>query len=207
MSETPSARAQCIALWQDQILPCQQCVDRPANPEYRKAFLRGSPMATILFVGANPGITELQTGKAFTGRSGQWLDRAIAAAGIDPDTVAFSNVVFCGSRDTSVLRPYHLVNCFAFAQRVIALINPKIVVSLGKHALTGLLGRDHLYTMVGRRFLGPQQRIYYVLQHPAYWLYKGGSVPDEYVDTLRTIREEAHNHGGNLSRDSQLAAV
>lgn len=103
-------------------------------------FGDGSAGARLMFVGEAPGFDEDQTGIPFVGKSGQLLDKMLAAIGIARSEVYIANVVPWrppGNRDPSI---HETQICLPFIQRQIELVAPQLLVSLGKPATATLLG-------------------------------------------------------------------
>jgi uracil-DNA glycosylase len=103
-------------------------------------FGDGSPQARLMFVGEAPGSEEDQTGIPFVGKSGQLLDKMLAAIGIARADVYIANVVPWrppGNRDPSI---HETQICLPFIQRQIELVGPQVLVCLGKPATATLLG-------------------------------------------------------------------
>src|SRR3954454_3795359 len=95
----------------------------------------GSPTADVMFVGEAPGASEDEQGRPFVGRSGRLLDELLAAAGLDREQVFITNVLKArppGNRDP---RPDEVVHHMAWLEVQLALIRPRLVVPLGRHAL------------------------------------------------------------------------
>jgi DNA polymerase len=116
-------------------------------------FGDGSPQARLMFVGEAPGFEEDQTGIPFVGKSGQLLDKMLAAIGIARPDVYIANIVPWrppGNRDPSV---HETQICLPFIQRQIALVNPQVLVCLGKPSTATLLGvTDGIRRTRGRWF-------------------------------------------------------
>jgi uracil-DNA glycosylase family 4 len=103
-------------------------------------FGDGSADARLMFVGEAPGFEEDQTGVPFVGKSGQLLDKMLAAIGIARSEVYIANVVPWrppGNRDPSI---HETQICLPFIQRQIELVDPQVLVCLGKPATATLLG-------------------------------------------------------------------
>jgi uracil-DNA glycosylase family 4 len=140
-------------------------------------FGMGDPHADLLFVGEGPGAEEDRQGLPFVGPSGRLLDRLLAEEiGITRDRAYIANVVKCrppGNRDPL---PAEISACRPYLERQLALIAPKVVVTLGKFAGQLLLDskvgitklRGHQYPF-GDAVLIPTL-------HPAYALRGGGAV-------------------------------
>ena len=103
-------------------------------------FGDGSPEARLMFVGEAPGSEEDQSGVPFVGKSGQLLDKMLGAIGIARSDVYIANVVPWrppGNRDPSI---HETQICLPFIQRQIELVDPQVLVCLGKPATATLLG-------------------------------------------------------------------
>jgi DNA polymerase len=108
----------------------------------------GPEDAELLLIGEAPGYYEDQQGIPFVGPAGRFLEQLLASIGLDRDQVYITNVVKCrppGNRDPL---PIEISNCNKFLTRQIDLINPKIVITLGRYSLARFLpdetiGRVH----------------------------------------------------------------
>jgi uracil-DNA glycosylase len=116
-------------------------------------FGDGSPNARLMFVGEAPGSEEDQRGVPFVGRSGQLLDRMLGAIGIARSEVYIANIVPWrppGNRDPSI---HETQICLPFIQRQIELVDPQVLVCLGKPSTATLLGvTDGIRRTRGRWF-------------------------------------------------------
>lgn len=103
-------------------------------------FCDGNPEGRVMFVGEAPGRDEDIQGRSFVGRSGQLLDRMLAAIGLDRDSVYIANVIYWrppGNRDPS---PLEMAQCRPFIRRQIELADPDIIVPIGAVPARELLG-------------------------------------------------------------------
>ncbi|WP_428526070.1 uracil-DNA glycosylase [Pseudorhodoplanes sp.] len=116
-------------------------------------FGDGSPDARLMFVGEAPGSEEDQTGIPFVGKSGQLLDKMLAAIGIARSEVYIANIVPWrppGNRDPAI---HETQICLPFIQRQIELVDPELLVCLGKPSMVTLLGvTDGIKRARGRWF-------------------------------------------------------
>ncbi len=137
-------------------------------------FGDGSPDARLMFVGEAPGSEEDQKGIPFVGRSGQLLDRMLAAIGVARSDVYIANIVPWrppGNRDPSI---HESQTCLPFIQRQIELVDPDVIVCLGKPSTATLLGvTDGIRRTRGRWFTyntGKREIRATATFHPAYLL-------------------------------------
>ncbi len=140
-------------------------------------FGTGDPDADLMFVGEAPGRDEDLQGVPFVGRSGRLLDRLLAEeVGIGREAVYIANVVKCRPPENRDPKPDEIAACRPYLEQQMALIAPKVVVTLGNFATRLLLDTDQGITRVrGRAYpLGSTQLV--PTFHPAAALRGGGVV-------------------------------
>jgi DNA polymerase len=103
-------------------------------------FADGNPQARVMFVGEAPGAEEDRTGLPFVGRSGQLLDRMLAAIGLDRTGVYIANVIPWRPPGNRTPTPQEAAVCRPFIERQIELADPDILVCLGGPSAQALLG-------------------------------------------------------------------
>jgi uracil-DNA glycosylase family 4 len=137
-------------------------------------FGDGNPQARIMFVGEAPGRDEDLQGIPFIGRSGKLLDLMLTAIGLDRTSVYIANVIPWrppGNRDPS---PHETQMCLPFIKRQIELVDPDIVVCLGKPSSQAVLElKDGIMKTRGRWFdynTGTRTIRAMATFHPAYLL-------------------------------------
>jgi DNA polymerase len=94
-----------------------------------------------MFIGEGPGFHENQQGRPFVGQAGKFLEELLAKAGLNREEVFITNVVKCrppGNRDP---QPDELEACSNYLNRQIELINPKIIVTLGRFSMAKFFGQ------------------------------------------------------------------
>ncbi len=142
-------------------------------------FGEGDPNADLMVVGEGPGRDEDLQGRPFVGRSGQLLDRLLnEEAGLRRDQVYIANVVKCrppGNRDPL---PDEIAACRPYLDQQVALIAPRVVLTLGRFATHALLGSTEPITRIrGRTYpFGSTGSVLLPTYHPAAALRGGGEV-------------------------------
>jgi uracil-DNA glycosylase len=134
----------------------------------------GSGASGILLVGEAPGRNEDETGRPFCGAAGRNLDLGLAAAGLDRSTVFVTSIVKCrppGNRDPT---EQEKAACRPYLQEQLAALRPRVVVALGRHGLSGLLGQvpKEFASLRGRFLEGPGGVPIFVSLHPAAIIYR-----------------------------------
>jgi DNA polymerase len=131
----------------------------------------GDPRAQWLFVGEGPGADEDEQGEPFVGQAGKLLDSMLGAIGLRRgEAVYIANVVKCRPPGNRTPTADEAQACAPFLDRQVALIQPKLIVALGKSAATRLLGTEaSLASLRGKvhRYQGIPVVVTY---HPAYLL-------------------------------------
>jgi DNA polymerase len=131
----------------------------------------GDQHADWLFVGEAPGAEEDAKGEPFVGQAGRLLDSMLAALGMNRiKAVYIANVLKCRPPGNRAPTPLEVEACLPYLDRQIALIQPKLIVALGKSAATTLLHAEAtIASLRGRvhRYKGVPLIVTY---HPAYLL-------------------------------------
>lgn len=97
---------------------------------------RGNPSAKVFFIGEAPGANEDLQGKAFVGRAGRLLDGLLLELGFDTNKDALiANVAKCRPPDNRQPKPIEAETCIPYLKKQIELVQPKIIVLLGRTAL------------------------------------------------------------------------
>jgi uracil-DNA glycosylase len=110
----------------------------------------GSPTAEIMFIGEGPGFHEDQQGRPFVGAAGQLLTEMLRVINLRREDVFITNVVRCrppGNRDPL---PDELQACDTYTQRQIAVLDPKLIVTLGRYSMARFVGQGPMRELHGR---------------------------------------------------------
>ncbi|MFI4948424.1 MAG: uracil-DNA glycosylase family protein [Alphaproteobacteria bacterium] len=102
-------------------------------------FIDGNPAAPVMIIGEAPGAEEDRIGRPFVGRSGQLLDRMLAAIGLDRTSVQITNVIYWRPPGNRKPTSAEVATCLPFVLRHIALARPAVLVVSGGTAASALL--------------------------------------------------------------------
>lgn len=124
-----------------EVLACRRC---PELCESRSRIVNGvgPEDANLLFVGEAPGAQEDEEGEPFVGRSGDLLDETLQDAGLARADVRISNCVRCRPPENRDPTDRELENCRDHLERELSVVDPQLVVTLGKVPSEHLLGRS-----------------------------------------------------------------
>lgn len=106
-------------------------IAKTANP----VMGHGNPHAKIVFVGEAPGEQEDQQGIPFVGRAGKYLNELLATIGLNREDIYITNIVKFRPPDNRDPTEAEKTACLPFLEMELSMIQPKIIVPLGRHAL------------------------------------------------------------------------
>lgn len=104
----------------------------------------GSAHAKVMFVGEAPGKNEAATGRPFCGASGRILDELLASAGIKREDVYITNIVKDRPPENRDPLPTEIAVYGPFLDRQIGIIQPRVIATLGRHAMRYVMEKFHL---------------------------------------------------------------
>ena len=132
----------------------------------------GNADADIMFIGEGPGFYEDQQGRPFVGASGKFLDELIGKIGYDRRKVFIANVVKCRPPENRDPQPDEIEACGAHLDEQISIIDPKVIVTLGRHSMQRYFAGEAISKVHGQpRRKGGQ--IVVPMYHPAAALHQG----------------------------------
>jgi len=179
-----------------EIALCQQC----EIAKYRNMVVpgEGAEAADIMFIGEAPGWHEDQQGRPFVGPAGKYLDELLASIGLKRAQVYIANVMKCRPQGNRDPLPMEIQNCRLWLERQIEVINPKMIVTLGRYSMAMFFPGKSISKIHGTC----QKRdnvLYYAMYHPAAALHQGSLRQEIEADMLKiptllkqseTIKEE-----------------
>src|SRR3990172_10564446 len=110
----------------------------------------GPEEAEIMFVGEAPGFYEAQQARPFVGPAGRFLEELLASIGLRRDQVFITNVVKCRPPNNRDPLPGEIDACRQYLRRQIELLQPKVIVSLGRYSLAWFSPRDAISKVHGQ---------------------------------------------------------
>jgi DNA polymerase len=156
----------------DAVRGCTKCGLHATRTQ--TVFGVGNRRAQWMFVGEAPGADEDAQGEPFVGRAGQLLNAMLFAIGLKREEVYIANVLKCrppGNRDP---QPTEVEQCEPYLIRQIELIQPRLIVALGRHAAHSLLKTELPLSKLRGQRLSYHGTALVVTYHPAYLLRSPG---------------------------------
>ena len=169
---------------------CQRCQLSAGRTQV--VFGTGNPHASIMFVGEAPGFYEDRQGEPFVGAAGKLLTELLQSIGLERSDIYIANVIKCRPPNNRDPLPDEIDTCKPFLLQQIALIQPKLVCTLGNFATQTLLERKVGITKVRGQVIQLEHFIVFPLLHPAAALHQGNlRVPlKEDFQKLKTVLEQ-----------------
>ena len=148
---------------------CQECKACELYKERTNiVFGVGNQNADILFIGEAPGENEDLQGMPFVGRSGKLLDELLNEVGFSRDeNIYIANILKCRPPKNRDPKPNEQEACLHFLMEQIDIINPKIVVCVGRIAAQKLISKDFKVTSQHGTFVEKNGILFTATYHPA----------------------------------------
>ena len=167
----------------------QRCLDCRAcglwETRTNVVFGVGDPNAEVLFVGEAPGEREDALGEPFVGKAGQLLDDMLAMIGLDRSRIYITNSIKCRPPQNRDPLNTEKEACAGFLQRQLALMQPKIIVCLGRVSAMEMIKPDFKITQEHGQFFEKNGVLMTAIYPPAALLRDTDKKPDTFVDLKR----------------------
>lgn len=172
MPQAQRSKEQRLGELEEQIVASNIAPELAASAK-RLVMGEGDADADVIFIGEAPGAKEDELGRPFVGAAGKFLDEMLASINLDRESVYISNIVKYrppGNRDP---KPEEIEAFKPFLKQQIEIIQPKLIVFLGRHSMNVFLPELRISEAHGRTFKR-DGNVYMPLYHPAAALYNGG---------------------------------
>lgn len=177
----------------------QEIVEKDICPELKAQATQlvmgdGDPNAEIVFIGEAPGKNEDLQGKPFIGAAGKFLNVMLEAAGMDRSDVYITNIVKYRPPNNRDPLPEEKAAFLPYLLKQIEIINPKVVITLGRHSMEYFLPKEKIGEVHGQPkqiTVGDQELVIMPLFHPAAALYNGGlrqTLVDDFLKVPEVIK-------------------
>jgi uracil-DNA glycosylase family 4 len=157
---------------QDQVLKeieaeVAECTDCILHMSRKLAVPGEGPAdAEIMFIGEGPGFHENEQGRPFVGAAGRLLDTLLESAKLKRDQVFICNVVKCRPPSNRDPQPEEIEACAKYLDRQIRVINPKVIVTLGRFSMARYFPRARISAIHGKAQM-KEGRLVVPFYHPA----------------------------------------
>ena len=173
-------------LWTALRVRCENCRACPLSATRKNLVLgTGSRTADLMFVGEAPGEQEDLAGIPFVGKAGQLLDRYLFAVGIPRESVYIANVLKCRPPRNRDPLPEEEDACIGYLREQVKLVDPKIIVCLGRISAMRLITPEFRITRDHGQFVRKGKYLMTAVYHPAALLRDPSKKEDMLLDMER----------------------
>ncbi len=162
---------------------CQRC--QLWQTRTNVVFGDGDPSADIMFVGEAPGENEDKTGIPFVGRAGQLFDKYLLAVGLKRSDVYIANTIKCRPPKNRDPNPEEQAACLEYLREQTRIIDPKIIVCLGRISAYRIISPDFKITRDHGVFYERKGKILVAVYHPSALLRDPKKKDDMMADMLK----------------------
>jgi len=146
------------------ITTCKEC---SLHQDRKHAVPGEGPVnARVMCIGEGPGHHENEQGKPFVGQAGKFLDELLASGGLKREEVFITNVVKCRPPSNRDPEPQELAACRLYLDEQIELINPEIIVTLGRFSMARFIEGGRISQIHGKTHI-VEGRTVVTMYHPA----------------------------------------
>lgn len=180
--------------WEDLETACLSCEKCPlGKTRTNLVFGTGNKNARLLFVGEAPGEQEDKTGIPFVGAAGQLLDRYLFAVDIPREDVYIANVLKCRPPHNRDPLPDEEDACLDYLRNQLHLIEPDLIVCLGRISAMRLIKPDFRITREHGTFFQKGRYTMTAVYHPAALL-RDDSKKEDMLRDMKRIKEYLDQH-------------
>lgn len=177
---------------------CQKC--SLGKTRTHLVFGDGNPESPLMFVGEGPGQQEDLTGIPFVGRAGQLLDDMLSLIDLDRRKYYICNIVKCRPPANRDPLPEEQDACMNYLRQQVRLIQPKLIVCLGRIAAMKLIREDYKISREHGQWVQKGSFHMTALYHPAALLRNPSNRPDTFVD-LKELQKKIYEVCPELYQD------
>jgi DNA polymerase len=160
-----SEQFESLEEFEQRISGCQKCTLGKTRTNF--VFGDGDPHSKIVFIGEAPGKDEDQQGIPFVGRAGKLLDEILSATGFNRREVYICNILKCRPPENRDPLPEEVAQCEPYLWRQLEIIQPKMIVALGRVAAQTLLKTDLALNKLKMTYHTYRGIPFYITYHPA----------------------------------------
>lgn len=211
ITEEDILSADSVSAVNELVSKCERCILHKTKTKDVPGV--GAETAEVMFIGEAPGKDEDLRGEPFVGRAGQLLTEMIQGLGWERKDVYIANVLKHRPPANRDPLPEEAEACWPYLKRQIQIIDPKLIVFLGRHAMNRFFPTLKISECHGKAFrkdFGGRKQVFYALYHPAVAIYNSNMKETLKEDfnripkVLKKIKEEGLNNKNSDIEQAKL---
>jgi len=186
---TDAERRAALDAIASEVRACTRC--RLHEGRTRAVPGEGDPATEVVFVGEGPGFNEDRQGRPFVGQAGAFLGELLGTVGWSRDDVFITNIVKCRPPANRDPEPDEIAACSPFLSRQLEILDPALIVTLGRHSLARFMpgariGQAHGTARPADPTTGARDALVFAMYHPAAALHQG-SLRQTLLDDMQAV--------------------
>ena len=176
---------------EESIKDCKKC--KLCQGRQNIVFGVGNKKAKVMFIGEGPGADEDKQGEPFVGRAGKLMNLAFQTVGIKREEVYIGNIVKCRPPNNRDPEEDEVKECINYLRNQVKLIEPQVIVLLGRIALQNILGKELKITTSRGKWIEKKGIQYMPTWHPAALL-RDETKKVDFINDLQKVVDFLHNN-------------
>lgn len=174
-----------LSFCENEVAGCRRC--QLNETRTNTVFGNGNSMAELMVIGEGPGQTEDEQGIPFVGKAGQLFDKILEAMGLNRQKIYITNIVKCRPPGNRNPEDSEIKACWDYLDEQIAIVNPRIIMTLGSPATKALLQTDAGITRLRGKFHEYKGIPVLPTYHPSYLLRDPSHKKETWEDVQRVM--------------------
>lgn len=172
---------------ENKIISCQKCI---LHQQRKNAVPSNRIYDTkIMLVGEAPGKNEDEQGLPFVGKAGELLEQMLNKIGLSRNDIFITNVIKCRPPENRDPQPDEIQSCSPYLIKQIQLLDPKIIILVGKYSVSSVLSLNLKISYLKGRVFIKDNRYIFCTYHPAFVLRNYSSYIEEYTYHFKKIKK------------------
>ncbi|HIN06232.1 MAG TPA: uracil-DNA glycosylase [Dehalococcoidia bacterium] len=186
----------------------KDCTDCPLSAGRTNAVPGEGPAdARLLFIGEGPGQQEDRQGRPFVGATGKFLEELLASIGLTREQVFIANMIKCRPPQNRDPSPDEMSSCSKYLDRQIELLNPELIVTLGRFSLGRFFPGESI-TRARGKVREKEGRFIYPIMHPAAALHRQenrSAIMQDFKNIPQVLEKLAQDRSGATQSETSIA--
>lgn len=170
-----------------EIKKCKKCPQLNIKGITESVPSYGDINSNIILIGQSPCSKDIKTQFPFSGKTGKFLEQIFSEIKIKKSALFVTNVLHCHPPHNRPSKPFEIENCRDFLKKEIEIVNPQLIITLGKDASQWFLGKIKLNEVTYKLTKWNNYCLLFPMYHPSFIIKQKSEVKKEFKEKLRDI--------------------